>query len=180
MTKAEENRENMDTQYEYDCPSIKCGRMSCSSSDDEDFNTAMNYCSAKEPIVKFKEHSASAPRHTDILGVGVSSPDIRRNSIASITSYKTDSFNSTCRSLPDENNGCRNSVHGYNDLKVFNHRVGSNFKIQKNEESSPNRRRNSSIGTDAYILSQSALRNSRIQSTMSTGSRASVHFSRHF
>lgn len=181
MTKSESNREKVDTIYDYECPSIKSRGMSYSSSDDEDFSSAMNYCSGKETDnIKFKDHYASAPSNTDTLGVGSSTPDVRRNSICSITAYKTDRFDLTCTSLPDNNNGYRNSLMGTNEIKVLN-KVGSNYKIQKNEDSaSISRGRTSSIGTYLNSSSQSALKSKRIHSTISTGSRASMHFSRHF
>ena len=109
-----------------------------------------------------KENYASVPNTTDTLVVGSSSPDVRRNSICSLTSYKTDSFNLTCRSLPDNNNGYRNSLMGNNETKVLN-KIGSNYKIQKNQDSvSTGRGRTSSMGTYLNSPSQSALKNKRI------------------
>ena len=180
MTKAESQKEYIETNYEYECPSIRDRGGSYSSSDDEDFSSAMNYCSKKNEETRFKEYYATAPNNADKLGVGASSPDIRRNSIGSITPFQTDSFSLTCRSLPDNNRYRNNSLFS-NELKVLN-KVGSNYKVQKNVDSASSkniRRMNSSNGTYGTPY-QNSLKSERIHSTISTGSRASMHFSRHF
>ena len=180
MTKAELHKDYIDASYEYECPSIRDRGISYSSSDDEDFSSAMNYCSEKNEDTRFKEYYATAPNNADKLGVGTSSPDIRRNSIGFITpSFQTDSFDLTCRSLPD-NNRYRNHSLFSNDLKVLN-KVGPNYKIQKNVDSaSSNKRRLISSNGTYNTPYQSSLKGERIHSTISTGSRASMHFSRHF
>ena len=174
MTKTELVKETGYTIHDYDCPSLKCNRVSYSSSDDEDFNSAINYCREKDTSIKCMENYASAPNNTDKLGLGASTPDVRRNSIGSIDFYKTENFDLTYRSLPD--NG--SSLIFSNEMKAIN-KVGPNCKIQKNDNTLPHQRRTSSIGLDV-IPSQSAFKNKRIHSTMSTCSRTSMHFSRHF
>ena len=180
MTKSDSYKDFVDFNYEYECPSIRDRGISYSSSDEEDFNSAMNYCSEKHDGTRFKEYNATAPNNADKFVVGASSPDIRRNSIGSITPFQTDTFSLTCRSLPDNNRHRNNSLFS-NELKVLN-KVGSSYKIQKNVESASSnnsRRMTSSLGTYNTPY-QSSLKGERIHSTLSTGSRASMHFSRHF
>lgn len=176
--------ETIDEMYYYECPSIKYSRTSCFSSEDEDFDNAIRSCKENESNLNNKEPYAPAPTNADPLGLGVSSPDIRRrNSISSMVSHNnTDVFGLTCRSLPDNNNAYKESSLNGNELKVINKVGYQNLKVQKNLDfvSSQRRRRNSSMGTDVNNTSQSTLKSSRIQSTISTGSRASMNFSRHF
>ena len=186
MTRSDSlQEETVDEMYYYECPSIKYSRTSSFSSEDEDFDNAIRSCKENKSNLNAKDEPyATAPTNTDSLGLGVSSPDIRRrNSISSMVSHNnTDVFGLTCRSLPDNNNAYKESSLISNELKVINKVGYQNLKVQKNLDfvSSQRRRRNSSMGADVNNTSQGALKSSRIQSTISTGSRASMSFSRHF
>ena len=174
-TESEFNKEKMNSLYD-DCPSLYINSFAYSSSDDEDFNSAINHCSENDTKIGNIGNYASAPTNIDNFGIGVSTPDVRRSSINSIGSYKTENFDLTCRSLPE--NEARTALLLNNETKAIN-KVGTNIKIQKNDNILLHRGRISSIPNDVSHY-QSAFKNKRLHSTMSTCSRSSMHFSRHF